>query len=98
VGATITSKEMLNILEKSKVKNTVIIDIRCMTNKFEQVKRHLNNPDCLKVFYGGTKEILKNMIRTLRLRKRKDLMYRKKLTTRVACKITIYYLYHYRKF
>ena len=98
MSTTITSKETLKILNKSGVKNTVIIDIRCMTNKFEQVKERLNNPNCLKVFYGGTKEILKNMVRTLRLRKRKDLMYRKKLTTRVACKITIYYLYHYRKF
>lgn len=96
--ATITSKEMLKILEKSKVKNAVIIDIRCMNNRSEQIKNRLNDPNRLKIFYGGSKEIFNNLVNTFKLRRRKDLMYRQRLTTRVACKITIYYWYHYHKF
>jgi len=98
VGATITSKEALKILNKSGVKSTVIIDIHRMNNKFLKIKEFLCNPNRLKIFYNGNEKIFDDMVGTFKLQGRKDFKYAgKRLTTRVACNITAYYLYHYRK-
>ena len=97
MATTITPKEVLKILEKSNVRNTVIVDIRCMNNKFTKIKELFKNDGRFKVFYGGDEEKFDNMVKTFRLQKRNDLIYGgKRLTSRVACRITNYYLSHYR--